>query len=135
MPPNAEFTFQSADPKECIFARMWVKDSVEVFLNGQSMSDTRKLRDGTYPTTTSPGGTYANNPQKRKVYLTMCGHPSGSAVYMLRVMETIQVTMQVEMTFSEFFSEQTVEEGDPGFVKGPGSEELYQVRCVRCTAV
>jgi len=30
------------------------------------------------------------------------------------------------MSYAEFFSEQKAEEGDPGFVAGPGSEELYQ---------
>jgi len=126
MPPNSVFTFHSQDPAECVITRMWFRDAkpVHVFLNGKSM-DSRKLTDGTLPTSTSRAGTNVLDPQSRRFYLTMCGTKGGNAAYTLRVKEAVQVTMAIEMDFEEFFAE-TKASDDPNKKLAELPESLYQ---------
>jgi hypothetical protein len=124
MPPNSRFVYHSNDPAECLLLRMRMRGTkpVHLFFNGKSM-DHRKLSDGTKPSASSAAGTNLLDPQHSSFHLAMCGDPGGQASYVVRVREAVQVTMEIEMTFAEFFAEAPQETaGDTGFK----DESLYQ---------
>jgi plastocyanin len=108
VPPNTRFTYYSNDPNECFVGRLWMQHAkpVTIFFNGNHDMDHLKLIDGSLPTVTSPGGTSVLIPQERRMHMTICGHDSGEASYVMRVEERVQVTVAIDMDYSEFFAEE-----------------------------
>merc|ERR1719272_1813964 len=108
VPPNTRFTYYSNDPGECFVGRLWMQHAkpVTIFFNGNHDMDHLKLTDGSLPTVTSPGGTSVLIPQERRMHMTICGHDSGEASYVMRVEERVQVTVAIDMDYSEFFAEE-----------------------------
>eukprot|EP00040_Diaphanoeca_grandis_P038054 m.254594 g.254594 ORF g.254594 m.254594 type:complete len:1056 (-) comp33919_c0_seq1:113-3280(-) len=108
VPPNTRMTFHSADPTECILVRLYMQKSkpVTIIVNSRVMNDV-KLLDGSTPTVNSAPGTNVMLPLQRRLYVTMCGSGEyGYAEYLLRVEERVQVTVAINMDFSEFYAEE-----------------------------
>lgn len=107
MTPNSDFTLYSNDPTYCVLFRMWWharNGDVTLVMNGMSM-DHLTLTDGSYPTVEDPSGTNVLDPQEQRLHFTVCGNLSGTSNYALRIKETVQISMEVEMTMAEFFQE------------------------------
>ena len=111
VPPNTRFTYHSNDPSECFVGQLWMQHAkpVTILFNGNNALDHLKLLDGSLPTIASPGGTHVLVPQDRRLYLTICGHESGEASYVMRVEERVQVTVAIDMDYSEFYAEEISE--------------------------
>ena len=111
MTPNSDFTLFSNDPTYCVLFRMWWharNGDVTLVMNGESM-DHMTLTDGSYPTYMDESGTNVLDPQEQRLHVSLCGSLSGSTNIALRIKETVQVSMEVEMTMAEFFQETLVE--------------------------
>ena len=111
VPPNTRFTYHSNDPSECFVGQLWMQHAkpVTILFNGNNALDHLKLLDGSLPTIASPGGTHVLVPQDRRLYMTICGHESGEASYVMRVEERVQVTVAIDMDYSEFYAEEISE--------------------------
>ena len=58
------------------------------------------------PTVHDAAGTSLHVPQERRLFVTMCGDAvAGQASYVLRVEERVQVSIGIDMDYSEFFAE------------------------------
>lgn len=109
VPPNTRFTYHSNDESECIVARLWMRHAkpIKIFMNGNNDMSHVKLADNSMPSVSSSRGTHALFPQDRRFYMTLCGDgQSGSASYVIRVEESIQVSVTIDMDYSEFFAEE-----------------------------
>lgn len=107
IPPNSVFTMYSADPSHCVLLRVYMQTTnpVTVLMQESHNLDHLKITNNTYPTVNSPRGTHLLHPQERRFYITLCGGFNGATSYVLRVEERVQVSVSMELSFSEFFAE------------------------------
>lgn len=137
IPPNTELIVHSSNPSDCALVRMHMREAkpVVLFLNGESVEHAKIAEKGTLPSLNMARGSHTLDPQAQRFYVTICGgaggfgrnrrspittnkeRAAGYSTYVLRVREAVQVTVEIEMSFAEFFNEiPDLEASDPDSV-------------------